>query len=188
MLKRGVGDHKKLVGAAVLVSVALFLIGRLFFSLESGETTVSDDPRQTRETTVNQAARNKNGNDSLLVDPRLRLTQLELTEDKRYEGSGRNIFGVDSEHVPKHIPPAPAPIPSPPTVPAAEPTIPLRFFGFVSMLDIPRRGFFGDGDALFIAREGEIVDRRYRILRIDVNSVEVEDPIAHLKRTLSLPG
>ena len=56
------------------------------------------------------------------------------------------------------------------------------------MLDVPKRGFFGDGDAVFVAEDGEIVDRRYRVVRIGLNSVEVEDLIEHSKHTLSLPG
>jgi hypothetical protein len=44
---------------------------------------------------------------------------------------------------------------------------------------------FQDGE-IFVASEGDIVDRRYRIVRIDSESVDVEDLIENLRRTLLL--
>jgi hypothetical protein len=135
-----------------------------------------------------QDPNDKMGDDSRVLDPTIRHAQLQIIENERYQGSGRNIFRdeeapVSREHSPAHLPPPPTPVPA-----AAEPQIPLRFFGFVSMLDVPRKGCFGDGDAVFVASEGQIVNRRYRILKIKTNSVEVEDLIEHSKHTLSLPG
>jgi len=74
-------------------------------------------------------------------------------------------------------PKAPPPPPPPPPTPNAPP-IPLKFYGFVNPArpDI-KRAFFTDqaGEDVMIAGEGEIIKKRYKVLRIGVNSAEVED-------------
>ena len=52
----------------------------------------------------------------------------------------------------------------------------------------PPKAFFGEGDSLFVAKEGDIVNRRYRVLRIDSNSVVLEDMIEKSVHELTLPG
>jgi hypothetical protein len=42
------------------------------------------------------------------------------------------------------------------------------------------------GDDVFLAREGEIVNRRYRIIRITNNSVEIEDVLNNNRQTTPL--
>jgi hypothetical protein len=65
---------------------------------------------------------------------------------------------------------------TPPPV-AAPPPIPLKFFGFASHPGEPKRIFLSKGDDVFIAGEGEIVDRRYKVVRISPNSVEIQDVV-----------
>ena len=185
-MKAGVENRKKTVGAISLMALALLLAGRLFLPSET-LTHHPTDATRTYSVQPNAAAGSITGN-SFSLDPTLHYAQLELTENERYMGSGRNIFRSEREHVPKQTPPVRAQVPPSPIPQASESRIPLRFFGFVSMLDIPRKAFLGVGDAVFVAREGEVVDRRYRVVKIDANSVEVEDLIEHSKHTLSLPG
>jgi hypothetical protein len=116
------------------------------------------------------------------LDPTLHLQQLAATEQIKYEGSGRNIFVAEAD----------IPIPSPagngttdhpqevawqPPAAAPAPPIPLKFFGFASHPGEPKRIFLSKGDDVFIAGEGEIVDRRYKVLRISPNSVEMQDVV-----------
>ena len=54
------------------------------------------------------------------------------------------------------------------------------------MLNQPPKAFFAEGDSLFVAQEGEIVNRRYRVLRIDSNSVVLEDLIKNSVDELTL--
>jgi hypothetical protein len=49
-----------------------------------------------------------------------------------------------------------------------------------------KRAFFAEGDDIFIATEGELVKKRYRIVRIGVNSVVVEDMQFKNQQTLPL--
>ena len=41
--------------------------------------------------------------------------------------------------------------------------------------DGTKRAFFLDGDDIFVAAEGELVKKRYRVVQIGVNSVIMED-------------
>jgi hypothetical protein len=52
-------------------------------------------------------------------------------------------------------------------------------------LDGHRRAFFLVGDDIFVAAEGDVVKRRYKVVRIGVNSAVVED--TQLKNTQTLP-
>ena len=42
---------------------------------------------------------------------------------------------------------------------------------FVELL----RAFFLDGEEIFVAAEGELIKKRYRVVQIDTNSVIMED-------------
>ena len=115
------------------------------------------------------------------LDPTLQLQLLAASEQTMYEGSGRNIFVSQAEAVaiPKAVDNGTTdhpkePVWTPPAVPAAPP-IPLKFFGFASQPGEPKRIFLSKGEDVFIAGEGEIVDRRYKVVRISTSSVEVQD-------------
>ena len=46
--------------------------------------------------------------------------------------------------------------------------------------------FLSEGSAVFVARQSDIVNRRYKVLRITPTSVEVEDVISNARQTLPL--
>jgi len=81
-----------------------------------------------------------------------------------------------------HQPPPPPP---PPPVQQIAP-ITLRFFGFANRAGEPKRVFLADGDNVFVASEGEVVERRYKVLRIGVNSVDVQDLLNNVSTTIPL--
>ena len=63
----------------------------------------------------------------------------------------------------------------PPPEPKAPP-IPLKFYGFVNKTKVgDKRAFFLDGEDIVIAGEGDMIKKRYKIVRIGVNSAVVED-------------
>lgn len=111
------------------------------------------------------------------LDPTLRLDLLRASEDVKYEGKGRNIFRAGSEPppeetakvIPKNTQPDVPPGPPPP------PPINLKYYGFASKPGEPRQAFLSQGEDVFIAGEGDIVNRRYKVVRIGPVSVEVED-------------
>ncbi len=120
------------------------------------------------------------------LDPTLRLDLLKSSEDITYKGSGRDIFQNQPEP-----PPIPKPIVDPikdnkPTPPPPPPPIPLKFYGFSGNKSGPKQVFLSSGDDIFIAKEGQVIDRRYKILKISPTSVEVEDVLTNNRQTLPL--
>jgi hypothetical protein len=129
------------------------------------------------------------------LDPRLNLALLEQSEKITYTGTGRNIFKMEEE--PKIETPAASPMIAAqqqqklprwvPQGPAPPPGIPLKFYGWASKPGETRSVFLSSGGGdIFVAREGEIIDRRYKIVSIQPNTVEVEDMLTNNKQRLPL--
>jgi hypothetical protein len=53
----------------------------------------------------------------------------------------------------------------------------LKFYGFANSPGEPKKVFLKNGDDVFVAGEGEIVDRRYKVIRISASSVEIQDMV-----------
>src|SRR5438445_2539472 len=73
---------------------------------------------------------------------------------------------------------APEPPPKPPVAPPPPPppAITLKFYGYSTpRADGTKRAFFLDGEEIYVAAEGELVNKRYRVVQIGVNSVIMED-------------
>jgi len=116
------------------------------------------------------------------LDPTLQLQLLAASEQTKYAGSGRNIFVSQPDPVIPR-PGAPGRTDNTPPVyvppqPPAPPAIPLKFFGFANQPGEPRKIFLSKGEDVFIAGEGDIVDRRYKVVRISPNSVEIQDVVS----------
>ena len=66
-------------------------------------------------------------------------------------------------------------LPPPPGDPPP-PAIPLKFYGFVnSGRTGEKRAFFMENEDIYIASEGEMMKSRYKLVKIGVNSVVLED-------------
>jgi hypothetical protein len=190
-VKFGGESRGKMIGAIVLGGLALVLLLRAFLSSSSPEassaaSSVSEvaagaGPRRTASTgraTHLSAPR---------LDPTLQLNLLKQSEDTKYAGSGRNIFVSQAEEIPKPVAApviAEQPPPPPPPPPPAPP--PFKFFGFANKPGEPKKVFLSNDGDVFIAGEGEIVNRRYRILHIGTQSVEVEDVLNNNRQTIPL--
>ena len=180
----GLEDRRKNWFAAALTVLALLVVGESLF--RPGMTVsiaASDKPTHSRPTRGADANRWDG-----VLDPTLHCAKLKIAENTEYEGNGRNIFQSASELHDAELHPSPRPGPPPLVLRTKAPTFPLTFFGFAASESLARKAFFADGDALFVASEGEIIDRRYKIMKIDGTSVEVEDLIDQSKHTLSLDG
>jgi hypothetical protein len=140
------------------------------------------------------AAAKKLGTTSAQLDPTLRMDAMLVTESLVYSGSGRNIFSANSApiDIPKPIVPvrtAKAPPPGPPPPPPGPPPPPpidLKFFGTATAGDGTRRAFLLHGEDVFLASNGDIVQRRYKVITISANSVQVEDMANSNTQTLPL--
>ena len=120
------------------------------------------------------------------LDPTLRYDWLKASEDTKYQGAGRNIFRAQID-IPKPVVPVHtvAPVVVPPG-PPPPPPINLKFFGFANKPGEPKKIFLSQGEDVFIAGEGDIVDRRYKILHITPVSVEVEDVLNNNRQSIPL--
>jgi len=133
------------------------------------------------------------------LDPTLDETAMLRTEHLVYSGSGRNIFSL------VYVPPTPIPtalsgprkivptgpvapviIPPPPTCPPSCPPINLKFFGTATRPNGSRQAFLLQGDDVFMASPGDIVARKYKIVSIAANSIQVEDLTNNNTQTLPL--
>jgi hypothetical protein len=140
------------------------------------------------------AAAKNLGTTSAPLDPTLRMEAMLVTESVAYSGSGRNIFSANSVPVdiPKPIAPVrpkgPPPPPPPPPGPPPPPPIDLKFFGTATGADGKREAFLLHGDDVFLASDGDIVQRKYKVVSISANSILVEDMANNNRQTLPLLG
>ena len=127
--------------------------------------------------------------------PRLRETPPVPT------AAGRNPFRFEAQRqsaaAEGHVQPggrgAPddAPVASPPVAagPAGPPPIPLRFIGTVDELARHLKlAVLSDGRNVFYGREGDIIEGRYRILRIGVESIDMTYVDGRGQQTIRLTG
>jgi hypothetical protein len=193
-VKLGIENRKQVIWAGALGVVALLIVAYQFMPSSStiastSTATTALDPPALPASAARPAARHGSGSTSAKkerppqsLDPTLHLQQLASAEQIQYEGSGRNIFISQPDPV---IPTPQAPgatdkgnndggvKPIPPQAPP--PPIPLKFFGFASRTGEARKVFLIKGEDTFIAGEGEIVDRRYKVVRITPTSVDIQD-------------
>ena len=140
------------------------------------------------------SAAQKLGTTSAQLDPTLRMGPMLVTEALVYSGSGRNIFSANSAPVELPRPIAsvrtngPAASAAPPAYsgPPPPPPIALKFFGTVTSEDGTRRAFLLHDDDVFLASNGDVVQRRYKIVSVLANSIVVEDLTNSNTQTLPL--
>ena len=194
-MELGANNKKKVMLAAALGVVAVLVVAyELIPSLTStsaSEPVIATQPAGTAPSARPSARRGPGAGPAAKklvappnLDPTLHLSELAATEQIKYEGSGRNIFASSPDPIqapikngttdhekaegPQYHTPAP-PQPAP---------IPLKFFGFASKPGEPKRIFLSEGEDVFIAGEGEIVDRRYKVIHISNSSVEIQDMVS----------
>jgi hypothetical protein len=138
------------------------------------------------------------GTTAAALDPTLHPEAMLVTESVAYSGSGRNIFSAVSAPpvvITKPITPArpiitpPPPLPCPPNCPPPPPPPPidLKFCGyFESPTTGAKRAILLHGEDQFLASIGDVVMRRYRILNISSQAVQVEDIPNSNKQNLPL--
>jgi hypothetical protein len=122
------------------------------------------------------------------LDPTLRYDWLKASEDTKYEGTGRNIFQAQAE-IPTPLGPGNTDKPKEaegPPPPPPPPPINLKFFGFASKPGEAKKIFLSEGEDVFIAAEGDVVNRHYKVVRISPNSVEIEDVLNNNRQSIPL--
>jgi hypothetical protein len=194
----GAENRNKVIAAVSLVIVAVVLMATRFSGFLGLGSSSAAAPTPTNvaltperpapaptRTTGRNASKKQNGAQSL--DPSLRTDLLRISEETKYEGSGRNIFKA-FVIIPKPIVPV-TPLPdvaTGPLLPPPPPPIELKFYGYATPAGGTRRIFLAQGEDVFIAREGDIVDRRYKVVRISATSVEILDVLSNNRQSIPL--
>jgi hypothetical protein len=122
------------------------------------------------------------------LDPTLRYAWLKASEDTKYEGTGRNIFLTQAEIIPTPEAPGQTEKDKQSQTPQAQPPPPinLKFFGFTNKPGEGKKIFLSEGEDVFIASEGDVVNRHYKVLRISPTSVEIEDVLNNNRQSIPL--
>ena len=117
-------------------------------------------------------------------NPHIKMEEIARARGAEYKGSGRNPFSLTAAPVavakgPKaekkvdlygpQVPPPPPP-PPPCILPAN-----VKFYGYASVNGAARRAFFYDGDDVHIVGEGDVLLKRFRIIRISNANLEFEE-------------
>jgi hypothetical protein len=190
-VKLGVENRKQVIALAVLGGIAVLMLAYEFWP-SSTSSVATATPTAAAKPGMRRTASGK------LVpiveprlDPTLDLNLLSQSEEIKYAGNGRNIFvagstaviipkprGNGTEETAGGIRPVPAITPPPP--------ITLKFFGFANRPGETKKVFLSQGEDIFIAAEGDIVDRRYRVLHISTTTVDVEDVLNSNRQSLPL--
>jgi hypothetical protein len=189
-MQLGTEDRNKTFLAIGLVVVALVVTAIRFFpsspASAKSPTPIELSPAPPRRTvTGGRTAGKKVGTAARSLDPTLRYEWLKASEDTKYQGKGRNIFRAQVE-IPKPIVKIRPPEPVVQQGPPPPPPINLKFFGFANKPGEPKKIFLSEGEDVFIAGEGDIVNRRYRIVHITPVSVEVEDVLNNNRQSIPL--
>ena len=204
-------DKKKMIAAGILFPIAVVW---LYLSFNPSSAPASTTPQQSKRQSALQtltkgepdgsrpptgapAKRQRVWSAGAAVDPTLRVDLIDKQRAVNYEGSERNIFQfytppvqaaatipkpVTTPYGPQQPPPPPGP-----EQPKPAPTIPLKFYGVASAPGVsPKKAFLQEGEEIFIATEGEIVKKRYKVVKINDNNIEMEDTQYNSKQRIPL--
>ena len=139
--------------------------------------------------------------DPTKVDPTLRRDLLAKLQAVVLAGPQRNLFQFGQAPPPKvealRGPETKVPLkpiaaaaniePPKPSGPPPPPPISLKYYGYSSTkLGGGKTAFFLDGEDILVAKEGDTVKRRYRLVRIGATSVVMEDTESKKQQTIPL--
>lgn len=187
-MKLGAENKKQVITMAVLLAI-LLVIGIYNFAGPGGTSAAPPASSTTTATSATkpaildkkgQAAQNN-------LDPTLHVGVLEASRRVKYE-PGRNIFRMMEAPLPKpeNVRATPTPIPTPTPTPTPPP-IPLKFYGFQNRgTNDQKQIFLAENDVVFVAKQGDIIDRRYRVVSIQKTSVTIEDVLTNNKQDIQL--
>lgn len=199
----GAENRNKVIAAVSLVVIAVVLMATRFSGFLGSDTSSASipppaalgeraqlpaAPAPRASSTGRNRTTSKRQTAAQSLDPTLRTDLLKISEDTKYEGTGRNIFKVFVD-IPKPIVNVATETPTQPQGPAPPPPPPpidLKFYGYATPAGGAKRIFLAQGEDVFIAREGDIVDRRYKVVRISGTAVEILDVLSNNRQSIPL--
>jgi hypothetical protein len=191
-VKIGAENRKQVIALAALGAISLVTLGRALWPSApppppTAAQTASANPGRVAALRRTASGKFVKASEPRL-DPTLDLDLLRQSEQIKYAGTARNIFVAGSlpkiEEARGNGTTDKPPVPTPPVY--TPPPINLKFFGFASKPGEPKKIFLSQGEDIFIAAEGDIVNRRYRILHIAPSSVDIEDVLNNNRQSIPL--
>ncbi len=169
----------------VVLSVLVVIAGLVWFNYFAGDKT---------SVTVDVSAEAQNVPLLQVENPQLHFSGVDRARKTEYKSAGRNIFSavappplVAKQDKIKPKPDWSGPRQEPPKPPPPPPVLPVKFFGYgVVPNGTARLAFFTDGEETYVVGEGEILLKRFRILRIGNASLEFEEVSTGLHGTAPL--
>jgi hypothetical protein len=123
-----------------------------------------------------------------IENPALHLDRIERLRKLEYHPTGRDIFTAQlpppprPKNVEEHKPIGP---PAPPPEPAL--VVPFKYYGFsADAVTKKRLGFFTNGEDVYIAAEGELVQGKFRVVSIGNTWAEVEEMSSNRRARLTM--
>lgn len=188
-MKIGAENKKELIAMIVLLAIAIPVVIWAVRTMWGGSSPASaasiPPPVSSTQKKSASVAPFRETN----LDTTLRTDLLASSQKITYEGGKRNIFRMEEPPPPppiKTIAPAVVYGPQAPPPPPPPPPINLKYFGFSNKPGEPKKAFLMEGDEIFVAKEGDIVNRHYKILQITNTSVMVEDVLTNNKQPIPL--
>jgi hypothetical protein len=120
-----------------------------------------------------------------IENPQIHNQRFGESRKTEYKSSGRNPFSKIAAPAPREVANSGAPVkppytpkgphlppPDPPFVPPGN----LKFFGYGTVPNgTARRAFFTDGEEVYIVAEGETLQGRYRIVKVNNTNLDIQE-------------
>ena len=190
-MKTGLENKRNVVILTILLVV---MAGAIVYFVKS--VFVGGSPSQPQAPAASSANSGAAGPEARKIpalaslDPTLHPELMAGAESFVYTGDGRNIFSMTSAPLRK-IEQVKGPVrptnvaANTHTGPPPPPPIDLTFFGYEAA-DGARQAFLLHSGDVFIAKEGDVVDHHYKVLRINPTSIMVTDLLYNDTQTLPL--
>jgi hypothetical protein len=170
----------------ILGGLLVLLIAVLVYNLNGSE------PAATGSTASNPQRNRAPGQAQLTPAEELEIRLELLTEEKpEPQDASRNPFRFR----PPPPPPAPKadvpPVPVEPQGPPPPPPLPPIALKFIGVVESPRAGkiaALSDGKNVFYGKEGDLIEGRYKIVRIGAESIVMEYHDGQGRQTIRLSG
>lgn len=145
-------------------------------------------PALPGSTTNIAALRKLSGLQERNPEKRLHLDVAPLAQQYMFKIGGRNIFRMQEtgSKLKKSSVLTPANPDGPRLVKGPSAVIPFKFYGFADKSDEVRRIFLQANDEVFVARLGDTVERRYKVIGVSSKDVTIQDMLNNYSQQIPL--
>lgn len=180
-------------GKIALAGLCVLLVFRLVSEIK-GSPSMADDPDQTvsqppAKPVSPEKSNSGKGTVSVKLDSGFQLQALEEYVSKPLPDVNRNPFDYGAPPVTpaQRAAQAARSAAAAASSAAVQSRIPLRAIGYSERIGIGPEAYLTDADQVYVVHDGDVVSRRYKILRITSSIVEIQDGATGEKTQLPIP-